>query len=409
MVFMPPQHGKSQLVSRHFPAYILGLRPEAKVVGCSYSSSLSKSFNRDIKRIIGSDEYAAIFPETKINAKNVATDARGAWLNNGEIFEIIDKGGFYKNVGVGGSLTGTPADIGIIDDPLKDAREADSPTIRARVWDWYDTVFTTRLHNDSQQLLTMTRWHRDDLAGRILKTQDAKEWEILKLPAIKEKATHHVLDKRKEGEALWEERHSAAKIKKATERTFQALYQQNPMPPKGGLVFSNVIIVNQMPEGLRKEGVGVDWGYSSDPCAAVHCGLDERTKTLYCDQLIYQTHLSAASIAKKLKGFEGFDLFCDHDERIINDLRIAGFHFAEKAKKGAGSIASGIALLQEYTLAITKRSFGGLSESENYVYKTDASGKPSDNPIDDFNHFFDAVRYYAQGKLRKEENTYIAY
>jgi hypothetical protein len=403
MVFMPPQHGKSQLVSRHLPAYLLGTNPRKKVIGCSYSSSLSQSFNRDIKRLISDDAYAQIFPDTKISSKNVASDARGAWLNNSEIFEIMGFGGFYKNVGVGGSLTGTAADVGIIDDPVKDAREADSPTIRQRVWDWYDTVFSTRLHNDSQQLLTMTRWHRDDLAGRILKSDDAENWEVLKLPAIKEKVTHHILDTRKEGEALWEARHSAEKILSRTERTFKALYQQDPMPPKGGLVFDNVRIVNAFPSDLKKVAIGIDWGYSSDPCAAVLCGLDEKTKTIYCDQLIYQTHLSAANIAKALKGFEDVEMYCDHDERIIKDLNIAGFRLAKKAIKGAGSIVQGIALLQEYTIAITKRSSGGIAEAENYTYKTDANGSPTETPIDDFNHFFDALRYYAFSKLTKPQ------
>jgi len=269
MVFMPPQHGKSQLVSRHLSAYLLGIDPTKKIAGCSYSSSLSASFNRDIKRIIAEEPYRAVFPDTKINAKNVATDAKGAWLNNSEIFEIIEHKGFYKNVGVGGSLTGTAVDVGIIDDPVKDAKEADSPTIRQRVWDWYDTVFCTRLHNHSQQLLTMTRWHRDDLAGRILKSDNAKDWEILKLPAIKEAVTHHFLDKRKEGEALWEARHSAEKILSRTERTFKALYQQDPMPPKGGLVFENTRIVNAFPSDLKRIAIGIDWGYSSPLCGGV--------------------------------------------------------------------------------------------------------------------------------------------
>jgi len=102
-----------------------------------------------------------------------------------------------------------------------------------------------------------------------------------------------------------------------------------------------------------------------------------------------------------LKGYEDKEMYCDHDERIIKDLNLAGFRFAKKAQKGSGSIIKGIQLLQEYTLAITKRSFGGLLEVENYAYKTDANGNPTEQPIDDFNHFFDAVRYYAFSKLTK--------
>lgn len=403
MIFMPPQHGKSQLVSRHLPAFILGQNPKTKIVGCSYSSVLSQSFNRDIKRIIASDEYATLFPETRINAKNASTDAKGAWLNNSEIFEIVEHGGFYKNVGVGGSLTGTPADIGIIDDPVKDAAEADSLTIRARVWDWYDTVFSTRLHNASKQLLTMTRWHVDDLAGRILK-KSGDDWRVLKLPAIKEKTTYHIADKRKEGEALWEEKHSAERIKKANERTYEALYQQNPVPTKGGLVYKNIVIVEGMPDGLTKIGLGMDFGYSNHPTAACVCGLDKKTNTIYVDELIYEAGLFARNIAEKLKDYKSAMIVADNDNRIIDELKkFYGFFNIRATKKGAGSILSGVALLQEYTIAITKRSKGLIFESERYTYKTDANGAPTDEPIDDFNHAWDAVRYYALSALTKAD------
>jgi hypothetical protein len=150
MVFMPPQHGKSELTSRRLPAYLLGIKPKLKLIGCSYSASLAASFNRDVQRIIDSEEYHDIFPDTYLNSSNVRTAALGSYLRNADMFETVSHRGFYKSVGVGGSLTGTPADIGIIDDPVKDAMEAESQTYRARVWDWFTQVFLTRLHNDSQ-------------------------------------------------------------------------------------------------------------------------------------------------------------------------------------------------------------------------------------------------------------------
>lgn len=406
MIFMPPQHGKSQLVSRHLPAFLLGINPKLKIVGCSYASSLASAFNRDVQRIIDSEEYRDLFPNTTLNSKNVAIDTKGSWLRNSEIFEVIGYGGFYKSVGVGGGLTGTPADIGIIDDPIKDAVEADSITTRGRVWDWYENVFSSRLHNNSQVLLTMTRWHVDDLAGRILQSKDAANWVVLKLPAIKTSATHHPKDQRQIGEALWQNRHSAEKIKMSSERVFEALYQQNPMPTKGGLVFPNVVIVDSMPENLKRQGVGIDFGYSDDPTAAVHCGLDERTNTLYLDQLIYESHLFTESIAANLNPYKNLEIICEHDERIIDTLRLKhGFSKAKKAKKGAGSIQSGIHLLNEYNLAITRRSFGGIAEAQKYTYKTDGYGLPTDEPIDDHNHFWDAVRYYASIMLTKPEKS----
>lgn len=155
MVFMPPQHGKSQLCTRHFPAYLLGIHPTSKICVCSYSATLAQSFNRDIQRIIDDNPYHDVFPKTLLNQSNVTTDAHGAYLRNADIFETLNYRGFVKTVGVGGSLTGTPIDVGIIDDPFKDREEAMSIRIRDKVWSWYTDVFKTRLHNDSQELLIM--------------------------------------------------------------------------------------------------------------------------------------------------------------------------------------------------------------------------------------------------------------
>lgn len=230
---MPPQHGKSELTSRRLPAYMLGLRPKLKIVGCSYSSDLSTSFNRDVQRIIDDEVYNSIFPQTRINSKHIKTDSKGQYLRNSDMFETIQHRGFYKSVGVGGSLTGTSVDVAIIDDPIKDAVEGNSPTDQSRKWEWYTNVLLTRLHNDSQQLITMTRWHKNDLCGKILDVMP-EGWEVLRLEAIKQNTTHEQ-DARAFGEALWESRHSKEKIMsiaKANPRTFDALYQGDPKPNK---------------------------------------------------------------------------------------------------------------------------------------------------------------------------------
>lgn len=240
MVFMPPQHGKSELVSRRLPAFMLGKNPNLKIVGASYSADLAQTFNREVQRIIMDVPYGEVFPETFLNDANVKTSAKGSYLRNADVFEVVGKKGFYKSVGVGGPLTGTPVDIGIIDDPIKDAVEANSETYRKRVWEWYSTVFDTRLHNHSQVLITLTRWHEDDLAGRLLQIMKAgkgEDWVVLSLPAIKE-ADHNPEDPRKLGEALWESRHSRKKIliaKNRSAKTFASLYQQRPAPEEGGM------------------------------------------------------------------------------------------------------------------------------------------------------------------------------
>lgn len=230
MVFVPPQNGKSEIVSRKFPAWVLGQDPTCKIVGCSYSSDLAEGFSRSIQLTIDSDEYRSIFPDTKLPQRG-----GGGLIRNVDYFDTIE-GGFYKAVGVTGGLTGTPVDLAIIDDPVKDKIEAYSETYRQRVWDWYTDVLLTRLHNDSKQLLIMTRWHNDDLAGRILKSE-GDDWEVVCLPAIKEDNSNPE-DPREIGEALWEGRHSIDRLRqmeKRSARTFAALYQQHPSVEGGNI------------------------------------------------------------------------------------------------------------------------------------------------------------------------------
>lgn len=238
MVFMPPQHGKSEIISRNFPAWALGKNPDLKIVGCSYSSDLAEQFSRSIQRTIDSKEYQGIFPNTYLNGSNIRTDTKG-YLRNVDIFETVGHRGFYKAVGVGGSLTGTPVDIAIIDDPVKDANEANSTTYRQRVWDWYNTVLSTRLHNESKQLFIMTRWHEDDLAGRILKAEP-QDWTVLSIPAICEvEHDGNLHSPRHIGDALWENQHSKRKLEKQKARApreFSALYQQHPTIEGGNIV-----------------------------------------------------------------------------------------------------------------------------------------------------------------------------
>ncbi len=237
MIFVPPQHGKSEIVSRKFPAWALGQNPLLKIVGTSYSADLAQQFSRAIQRTIDSTEYGEVFPNTFLNNQRVKSDTHRGWLRNIDMFETVGFGGFYKAVGVGGSLTGTPADLGIIDDPIKDALEANSETYRNRVWDWYTDVFLTRMHNNSKQILIQTRWHTDDLAGRLLE-REGDSWTVVNIPAIREDMTMQD-DPRRLGEALWEERHCKERlleIEKRSPRTFAALYQQRPTIAGGNII-----------------------------------------------------------------------------------------------------------------------------------------------------------------------------
>jgi predicted phage terminase large subunit-like protein len=259
MVFLPPQTGKSQWSSRYFPAYHLGKNPDAKMILGAYNITFASKFNRDVQRIITGDRYKNVFPDTRLSAKNTVTDANRNYLKNAHIFEVVDHNGYFTTAGIGTGLTGITADIGIIDDPIKDKVEAMSEVYRERLWDWYNTVFKTRLHNDSQQLITLTRWHENDLAGRILE-QEGDKWEVVILPAINVDGPSDI-DPRQVGEVLWPKRHSLERMQEIDENepdTFLSLYQQRPTKKGGNIIKeSDFQIVNlfELPAGLFDQRV----------------------------------------------------------------------------------------------------------------------------------------------------------
>lgn len=246
MVFMPPRHGKSEIVSRKFPAYALGKDPNTKIIGTSYSSSLASSMNRDVQRIIDSQLYNDVFPETTLSGSNVKTSSHGSYLRNADEFEVVGYRGSYKSAGIGGGITGSGADIAIIDDPIKNRSEAESKTHRDKIFDWFTSTLYTRLEKDAKVLVTLTRWHEEDLAGSLLqKAQEdpeAEQWDVISYPAISDLGdpNRDPTDPRKEGEALWEDKYSAEtlKVMKKTIGTYEwsALYEQKPSPSTGGIV-----------------------------------------------------------------------------------------------------------------------------------------------------------------------------
>jgi len=250
MVFMPPRHGKSEIISRYFPAYAFGENPNLKIISTSYSQDLASSMNKDTQDIIDRDKYKAMYPKTRLSERNIATNVRDKEgnkprLRNVKQFEIVGHKGSYLCAGVGGSIVGKGADIILIDDPVKSQQEALSPTLREATEAWYDGTLKTRLDSmvDGAIVIINTRWHEDDLCGRKLKkylanpdTED--EWEIISYPALK-KSDDDKNDPREIGDALWEERFPAKELKKIEKNTpsiFSSQYQQDPTP-EGGSVF----------------------------------------------------------------------------------------------------------------------------------------------------------------------------
>lgn len=163
IITIPPQHGKSLGSSVALPTYLLGQNPDLHIAIASYSASLAQKFNKRVQRIIDTPTYNALFPETTIKASG----RTGSYQRTAELTEIVGHSGDLVAVGREGSLTGNPVDVFIIDDLYKDAMEANSPTVRENCWDWYTSVVRTREHNLSRELIVFTRWHKEDLIGRI--------------------------------------------------------------------------------------------------------------------------------------------------------------------------------------------------------------------------------------------------
>lgn len=274
LVFMPPRHGKSELVSRRFPAYVLGRQPHAGIIACSYGADLASRMNRDVQRIIGADAYAALFPQTRLFSSN-GRSAQAAYLRNSDIFEIVNRRGFYRSAGVGGGITGMGCDFGIIDDPVKNRKEANSATFRNALWDWYTSTFYTRLEKDARILITLTRWHKDDLAGRLLDSSNAGDWTILSLPAIA-LDERQPDDPRMAGEPLWINKFDLPTLSKIREQNlfeWEALYQQSPKPAGGGLFATAAIEIVDTPPVCRTVVRFYDLAVTEDRRADFSVGL----------------------------------------------------------------------------------------------------------------------------------------
>lgn len=248
MIFAPPRHGKSELSTRRFPAWCLGLNPDEKIQSWSYSDDSAKEFNRDNQRIIMSPNYVDVFPRTRLNSRNVVTFADDKTRRNSRIFDVIGADGYYQGAGTGGMFTGKGGTLLLCDDPIKNYEEAYSKTKRDRIWDFYRSTFYTRGEGafaeggDVRIVITMTRWHEDDLAGRLLReaaaNPDVDQWDVVSLPAVLDVDPMED-DNREHGEPLWPAKYTLDKLRsiKATTgaRDWNALYQQRPSSPEGGM------------------------------------------------------------------------------------------------------------------------------------------------------------------------------
>jgi len=222
-IFIPPSSGKSELVSRFFPAWCVGRSPRTKFIHASYNADLAASFGRVIRDRIKDPRFGNIFPGVKLDPQAMARDE---WATTA--------GGTYKAEGVGGGLIGFHAHIAIIDDPTKDWEQASSAAHREMLWNWYTSVLLNRLrpykNGPGAVILIMQRWYDDDLGGRVKRQGD---WDVLEVPSI---ATANDPLGRSEGEALlpaWRSIKELHAIRDENPMQFIALHQQQPVPNEG--------------------------------------------------------------------------------------------------------------------------------------------------------------------------------
>lgn len=251
MIFLHPRIGKSEMTTVRYPVWRLERDPKLKIIIGAYNQTLANKFSRKARRIA----------QERIT---LATDRTA--VDDWE----TDEGGGVRAVGVGAGVTGTGGDLILIDDPVKNREEANSEAYRNRVWDWYRDDLYTRLEPDGAVILIQTRWHEDDIAGRILESEEAADWTVVRIPALAE--TQQERDEyaeqinqplglpdplgRQPGEATCPERYDEgmlARIKGVLGNSFYALYQQRPTAPEGDMFKREWFqIIDTVPAGCRR-------------------------------------------------------------------------------------------------------------------------------------------------------------
>lgn len=286
IILMPPRYGKSELCSIRFPAWYLGRHPDRRIIATSYSADLASDFGRKTRDLISDPLYKSFFPNTSVSA---ASSSALRWDLHG------NEGG-YIGAGIGGPITGRGADLLLIDDPVKNAEEADSKIYRDKVWNWYQSTAYTRLENDGAIVVVLTHWHEDDLAGRLVKEaeNEGDTFEVLRLPAVSAKGDPHrpvAGEKLVNGVPLWPEKHDIDKlirIKNAISTFYwSALFQQQPQPAEGTIWlrkwFKEVAELPDYYHRIHSWDTGQKDDLSNDPSA---CGTFNE-----CEDGIYLSNL----------------------------------------------------------------------------------------------------------------------
>jgi len=194
-------------------------------------------------------------------------------------------------------------------------------------------------------------------------------------------------------------------IEAIKDETYRKVYVHGQYGIVKGTIFPDVTIVSEMPKHLKKKAIGLDFGFTNDPTAAILCGVHEGA--IYLDELLYDYALTNQDISKHLKPYKCEIIADSAEPKSIEEIKRQGLRI-KAAKKGADSIRAGIGILKQYELRITSRSTNLLREQKQYKYR-EKDGKSLNEPIDSFNHAWDAIRYYALLKLTRPNNNILAF
>ena len=312
LLMMPPRSGKSEISSRHTPAWILGHHPEWEIIAGSHTSSLSLSFSRYLRDVMRDPAYTAVFPDAQLDKSSQSVEN---WN--------LTKGGGYLAAGVGTGITGRGAHVLLLDDLVKDIEAADSITIRDNTWEWYLSTAYTRLAPGGGVLGLMTWWHQDDWAGRIQEAMQvddgADQFEIIRYPAINEYGDEYILPDdtireipaddpagvpagsrltRRKNTAIHPQRYTTEMMLRikhnliggGQKRVWDALYQQNPIPDEGNFFSKEMFrFYGSMPD--RRElyvyqawDFAISEGKESDYTVGTCIGVDHRDNVYVLDQ-----------------------------------------------------------------------------------------------------------------------------
>ena len=338
MVTIPPQHGKSLGATTLLPAYMLGLDPDLKIAIASYSAALANRFNKRVQRIMDSALYRALFPGTSIKRAGERSD--------------------YVRT----------ADM-----------EANSPLIRENCWEWYTSVVRTRMHNASRELIVFTRWHEEDLIGRLVAKEEVTElkswnqierengngWLLLNFEAVKRSPPTEI-DPRSEGEPLWGERHSTgllAERMKLDPLRFECMYQGHPSAAQGLLYGDRFMLYEQLPETLVRYANYTDTADTGDDYLCSVCYAVDAQRRIYVTEVVYSREgmeVTEEVVAAMLQQVPGCDVLVESNNggrgfaravsRLCPNHRIGWF--CQSANKEARILSNASAVLRNICMPV---------------------------------------------------------